>query len=631
MQRWNHQGLGSAGLRTRLVASGALLAIGSVVGQSSATHQSGPTDALPPVPFPQENPFTEAKRVLGKILFFDEQLSSDNTVSCATCHQPQNGGTDPRRVPHPGVNGVFGDPDDVFASPGVIRQSASEQYQPAPAFNLQPQVTNRSAQPVINSAYTPIAFWDGRAGGTFIDPETSQVAIQQGGALESQCVGPPVSDVEMAHQQRSWSHITSKLQTAVPLALATNLPPDTLAAIQADPNYPALFTKAFGNTSITARRIAFAIATYERTLIADQTDWDAFTAGNPNALSPQEQQGLQLLQIKTCTVCHTPPLFSNVQPTPPGQPPTPIPAMFRNIGLRPPGDDPGRQLVTNIPGDARRFKVPSLRNAALKASFSHTGQFTVLPQMVGFYNAVGQQFPQNRDPLLPIPMAPPEVQAISAFIAGGLVDPRVASAQFPFDRPTLFTQRPNVNVVEIGIGLPGSGGLVPQWIANMPPNVGNTGFKLGVRGALANASATLRVSSTPPVNNIVAPDKVIGPINLGNAPAPALGFATAPWPIPANPEFAGKAFFMQWFVQDPAAPGGLARSRPLQVTIFCGPTGCPDVCLADIDQSGALSVDDFIAFQTAFALGDSIADCDASGTLAIDDFICFQTLFALGC
>ncbi len=52
---------------------------------------------------------------------------------------------------------------------------------------------------------------------------------------------------------------------------------------------------------------------------------------------------------------------------------------------------------------------------------------------------------------------------------------------------------------------------------------------------------------------------------------------------------------------------------------------------ADCDQSGTLSIDDFICFQTLYALGDPAADCDASGTLSIDDFICFQTMFAIGC
>ncbi len=68
-----------------------------------------------------------------------------------------------------------------------------------------------------------------------------------------------------------------------------------------------------------------------------------------------------------------------------------------------------------------------------------------------------------------------------------------------------------------------------------------------------------------------------------------------------------------------------------------------DNCYPDIDNDNALSIDDFITFQTLFALGDGSANCDGSVTLTdpvnfvwtpsltIDDFICFQTLFAIGC
>jgi hypothetical protein len=57
----------------------------------------------------------------------------------------------------------------------------------------------------------------------------------------------------------------------------------------------------------------------------------------------------------------------------------------------------------------------------------------------------------------------------------------------------------------------------------------------------------------------------------------------------------------------------------------------PEVCPADCDESGELDIDDFICFQTYFALGDPLADCDGDGVLNIDDFICFQTAFAIGC
>jgi hypothetical protein len=54
-------------------------------------------------------------------------------------------------------------------------------------------------------------------------------------------------------------------------------------------------------------------------------------------------------------------------------------------------------------------------------------------------------------------------------------------------------------------------------------------------------------------------------------------------------------------------------------------------CYADCEQDGDLDIDDFVCFQTIFALGLDAADCDADGVLSIDDFICFQTSFAVGC
>ena len=69
---------------------------------------------LPPVPVPPENPLTEEKRVLGKILFWDEQLSSDDTVACGSCHRPGAGGADPRAGLHPGREP--GSVDDVAGS-----------------------------------------------------------------------------------------------------------------------------------------------------------------------------------------------------------------------------------------------------------------------------------------------------------------------------------------------------------------------------------------------------------------------------------------------------------------------------------------------------------------------------------
>ena len=49
---------------------------------------------LLPIQFPKENPYSPEKVELGKLLYFDKRLSSDNTVSCASCHHPNHAFTD---------------------------------------------------------------------------------------------------------------------------------------------------------------------------------------------------------------------------------------------------------------------------------------------------------------------------------------------------------------------------------------------------------------------------------------------------------------------------------------------------------------------------------------------------------
>ncbi len=406
-------------------------AIAVIVMASWTTVRAQP---LPPVPFPPENPLTESKRVLGKILFWDEQLSSDNTMACGTCHIPSRGGTDPRIGTNPGLDGIPGSPDDKQASPGVVSADAGEDYVPDATFDLLPQVTGRSATPSIGAMFAPELFWDGRASSTFTDPETGLVSIPIGGALESQAVGPILSDVEMAHQNRDWVEVASKLAAVQPLVLASDVPADMQAALDVNPSYPDLFDAAFGDAAISAERIAFAIATYERTLVPDQTPWDRFIAGDAGAMTPGQIAGWNIFQGPLpCRICHAPPLFTN--------------NTFRNVGLRPVSEDLGRQEVTGNPGDRGRFKVPTLRNAGLKATFMHNGMLSSMPQVLDFYAQVnGQvQFPDNRDPILPI-LIPPNIRPpLTDFLVNALTDPRVVAETFPFDRPVLHSQRQPAN------------------------------------------------------------------------------------------------------------------------------------------------------------------------------------------
>ena len=521
---------------------------------------------VPTVVAPPENQITEPKRVLGKILFWEEQLSSDNTVACGTCHIPARNGTDPRLGAHPGADGVFSTPDDVIGSPGLVRADATGAFEKDASFGLEPRVTGRSAQPAPMAMYSQELFWDGRASGTFRDPVTDEILIASGGALESQAVGPPLSDIEMAHSGRDWSEITMKLESVVPLVLATNLPSDAAAAIEAHGSYPALFEAAFGDDAITVKRIAFAIATYERTLVADQTPWDRFRAGQTNALTGAALRGWNAFNAPqhACTMCHEPPLFTDDS--------------FRNIGLRPVSEDVGRQGVTGSSADRGKFKVPSLRNAGLKRTFMHNGRLASLDDVLRFY-AQGPgvlQFTDNQDPLIGPIRIPPPVQAdIVAFLSTGLTDPRVAAEQFPFDRPTLYSERTVQNPVLVDSGIAGSDGRTPRMIAISPPNLGNDLFQLGVDSAVPGATASLVMSMATPVAGVVAQHEVVGTITLDGAAA-GDGHGAAIWPVPADPELAGRVLHFQWRVQDAAAAGGVALSRVARVTLVGGVLTTPE-------------------------------------------------------
>ena len=62
---------------------------------------------IPEAVIPENNPQTEEGIALGKRLFYDKRLSLDNTISCASCHKPQEGFSDSRALSL-GVNGTPG-------------------------------------------------------------------------------------------------------------------------------------------------------------------------------------------------------------------------------------------------------------------------------------------------------------------------------------------------------------------------------------------------------------------------------------------------------------------------------------------------------------------------------------------
>jgi len=272
---------------------------------------------LPPVPVPADNPPTEETIALGRRLYYDPQLSVDSTVSCASCHAPQFAFADHRQFSR-GVGGKLG---------------------------------TRKAPTVINSAYSPLQFWDGRAA-----------------SLEEQAKGPMANPVEMAHSLKGVEE-----------------------RLQADANYPELFKKAWGSDRITIDMVAKSIASFERTVVAGDSPFDRFFYGHDShALSAAAQRGLKIFKAKdkgNCEVCHTigkdSALFTD--------------GKFHNLGVgadtRGNLADLGRYNISKVEADKGSFKTPSLRNLANRGPYMHDGTFPTVKDTLSHYVGGGNWNP----------------------------------------------------------------------------------------------------------------------------------------------------------------------------------------------------------------------------------------------
>lgn len=546
-------------MKTTLLSCG--IGFLALLGTTDARSQGGPPPPPPlgPPPIPVGNPQTAAKIQLGTALFWEEQLSITGTVACGTCHRPFGGGGDPRTAlamsgsVNPGRDGMLGTGDDLRASAGVPVHGADGLYQSIAPFGMAAQVGTRRSPSAVNAAYPPLLFWDGRAGGTFVDPLTAQVLIPQGGALENQALGPLVNTVEMAFSGATVNTIGNRLTSARPLVLALNVP-DALEAWIAGRNYPALFAEAFGSRDITAARIAMAIAAYERTLNATQTPLDAERGGTPS-LTNAERAGQQVFVANDCAACHAGPLISDNQ--------------FHYIGVRPVDDDLGRFVQTNNPADRGAFRTPSLRNAELRAPYMSNGRFATLEQVVDFYDRGGDFTAPNKDPRVrPRNLTPQQKANLVAFLKRPMTDPRVAAETGPFQRPTLFTESDRIPHI-VGTARAGSGNVVPQIGALEPPLLGNTNFTVSVANALGGAAATLVISHSDPglQTTIPAGDFANHAIALGGT-GNGGGSGSVNVNLGNDPALLGQTLYGRFYIADPGAANGLAITQAFQITVF---------------------------------------------------------------
>ena len=533
---------------------------------SVATAQWNPPEPPDPPKDDQGEPVVETdnRRELGKVLFWDEQLSSDMSTACGTCHL--EGGSDPRAkdahangAVHPGHDGAFGTDDDVNGSPGIVRQDASGSFLAGGHHPFREQVTNRRAPSFYNSAFFSRLFWDGRTNSSFRDPETGEMLLPVNAALENLALEPLLNPVEMAHEGRTAADIVERVSSIRPLAMASEI--GQLAPfVGSHQHYAPLFNKAFGDPEITAARIAFALASYMRSLNSSDTPADRFILGFTHALTPRQRLGHDLFFGKgNCSTCHEAPLFGS--------------STAFNTGVRPPHEDPGQGALFG-PAANGRFKTPSLRNVGLRAPYFHNGGAETLEEVVEFYDR-GGDFQENISPLMePLGLTDLEKEALVDFLRFGLTDKRVEFELPPFDRPKLASER-TVQPKVAAFGSPGAGG--PLHIEAGPAFLSRKNYTIGLYGGIAGMPAVLGVTTSAPGAHDGS-GATLGPgvqaferYFFGGAlqgQGVGDGHTQLQVDLPLNPALHGLKLFMTWYALDPTTAEGLATSPTLKVEFF---------------------------------------------------------------
>ncbi|MBK5277179.1 MAG: hypothetical protein JJE30_19290 [Desulfuromonadales bacterium] len=410
---------------------------------------------------------------------------------------------------------VSRDANDVVGSQGVkftdfvnvISGSAVDSGTPAVDTVFQVggvsmrQVTARNTPTNINAIFNFNNFWDGRAhflfngvnpfgpldttaGVWFSDAAgnlTKQKISIEMGSLASQATGPPLDTTEMSFRGRTFPQLGSKMLSLTPLGKQVVHPNDSVlgplsrAVLQGgkvsgqlglNATYEQMIKDAFqdtfwkstqltgGFTQMEANFSLFwglAIQLYEATLVSDQTPFDRLLGGDSNAITPQQELGMNIFfGAGKCDVCHGGTELSSATATAAAfvtnnangvidQMPvasgidTIYDVGYNSTGVRPMAEDIGRggdspfinplsglftplgfcnlaelqalgnlpfpsivlpdQLPVNFPvSNKAAFKVPGLRNVELTAPYFHNGSVMTLADVVDFYTR-GGNFP----------------------------------------------------------------------------------------------------------------------------------------------------------------------------------------------------------------------------------------------
>ena len=276
--------------------------------------------------FPQSPQFNH-RATLGRVLFYDRQLSANNSVSCGSCHKQ-----------------AFSFADNVALSRG-----------------LNNVVTERNSMPVINlanSSFTNI----NTGGGEFTNDLLPIDAFVGGGFFWD----GRESNLEHLSMMPVKNHIEMGISDARVLV-------DKLNRLS---YYPQLFKNAFGSEEITVAGMSSAMAAFMLSIQSNKSKNDQFfMTGNQSVFNATELRGFNLFfATYNCASCHevSPGSYNS--------------SRFFNIGLDSYSDDPGLAAVLNLEGLRGVFRTPNLKNVELTAPYMHDGRFNTLDEVIEHYS-----------------------------------------------------------------------------------------------------------------------------------------------------------------------------------------------------------------------------------------------------
>jgi cytochrome c peroxidase len=332
-----------------------------------------------------KNPLTRAKIELGRQLYFDQRLSSDVSISCASCH----------------------DPDMGFA--------AHDRF----GVGVGKKEGGRNSPTAYNRILSDLQFWDGRAA-----------------TLEEQAKGPIANPIEMSNTHEACVGTLKKVPGYV--LQFNQIFEDGLTIDNA-----ARAIASFERVLVTGPApwdLHKELTDFEAAYAADIEDLDALKEEDPELyadymklkeaadkkpLSDAAQRGGELFfsDKSGCTACHVGANFTD--------------ELYHNLGVGMEAGEPdlGRFVVTKVEKDKGAFKTPTVRNISLTGPYMHDGSQQTLEEVVEWYVKGGHPNQWLDEKVKKLELSDQDKKDLVAFMAEGLLGdlPKVERTRLPRD------------------------------------------------------------------------------------------------------------------------------------------------------------------------------------------------------